>query len=435
MANSISISKRFDQAAFDSFSAIRENLKVLCTFGIALHIAYYVANTSSQVPDSLSLRIVSITVLLPFVYQPSWSLSFYNRYAHRMYLVALFFVLPFFCSYVLVQSLSDASVEPITLAPRQIQLGFAVACIVIMIPDILVCVAGTLASIALGWLSFCLLQGSFDLKVLFDHVFIASPLWAFAVLASLYVSRNRKELENQKVRAMTAVGSNMAHELRTPLLGIRTRANSIADALPVLLKQYTPDETNPLSQRKLDLLRSACSDIVTESENASKLIDIFLVNTNNQLNEHLESRVFSVQEAARYAIENYPYASESERRSVHLVTKKDFSLNGHELLLVHILYNLIKNGLRHTSSTAEPKIVVRVAAHLIQVRDNGPGVPPENRDLIFNRFFTTDTARGSGIGLNFCKSAIQSLGGDISEDGSSGGARFRLSFPPAREAR
>jgi signal transduction histidine kinase len=72
---------------------------------------------------------------------------------------------------------------------------------------------------------------------------------------------------------------------------------------------------------------------------------------------------------------------------------------------------------------------------VIEVTDQGPGIPAEHRDRIFDRFFRVDTARsrdagGTGLGLAIAKWAIEINGGSIQvESGAKGGSIFRISLP------
>jgi signal transduction histidine kinase len=69
---------------------------------------------------------------------------------------------------------------------------------------------------------------------------------------------------------------------------------------------------------------------------------------------------------------------------------------------------------------------------LIEVADDGPGIPADVKDKVFDLFFTTK-AKGSGLGLSIVHAIVAQHGGTISiEDGEAGGARFVLLLPEAR---
>ncbi len=71
----------------------------------------------------------------------------------------------------------------------------------------------------------------------------------------------------------------------------------------------------------------------------------------------------------------------------------------------------------------------------IEIADNGPGVPEENRKLIFEPFFSTKGSHGTGLGLSVTQKIIHEHGGDITvESAPGGGALFRITLPPSQDA-
>jgi len=106
-------------------------------------------------------------------------------------------------------------------------------------------------------------------------------------------------------------------------------------------------------------------------------------------------------------------------------------------ILRRIVENLLSNAIKHTP--AGESIRVSVASEeswiRIEVRDNGRGVPPEARERIFERFGALETRtagkyHSAGLGLSFCKLAIEALGGAIGvRDGDPRGSVFWCSVP------
>ena len=71
----------------------------------------------------------------------------------------------------------------------------------------------------------------------------------------------------------------------------------------------------------------------------------------------------------------------------------------------------------------------------LRFRDRGPGVPPENRERIFNPLFTT-RAEGTGLGLAICNKTVMAHGGKLSvRDAPGGGAEFVIQLPVVSRAR
>jgi two-component system sensor histidine kinase/response regulator len=109
-------------------------------------------------------------------------------------------------------------------------------------------------------------------------------------------------------------------------------------------------------------------------------------------------------------------------------------------LLRRVLENLLDNALRHTprdgtvrltSESGEERVLIRVA-------DTGPGILPEMRERIFDPFVQLDrdhgatTRAGRGLGLTFCRLAVEAHGGRISIDDAQPGSVFTVSLPPGR---
>jgi nitrogen fixation/metabolism regulation signal transduction histidine kinase len=107
------------------------------------------------------------------------------------------------------------------------------------------------------------------------------------------------------------------------------------------------------------------------------------------------------------------------------------SLNADPELLAQALLNLLRNSIRATANLKESVLVLALAREAnghfrIEVRDNGPGVPPDRREDIFLPFYTTHQG-GSGVGLSFARQVALAHGGSICAlDAPEGGANLRM---------
>lgn len=105
------------------------------------------------------------------------------------------------------------------------------------------------------------------------------------------------------------------------------------------------------------------------------------------------------------------------------------------LLLRRVLSNLLENGIRHAPpGTAVLARARRKSAGVeISVLDSGPGVPPSMRESIFDAFVQTDdrtrAVAGPGLGLTFCRAAMEAHEGSIQVEASDQGATFCAWFP------
>ncbi len=98
------------------------------------------------------------------------------------------------------------------------------------------------------------------------------------------------------------------------------------------------------------------------------------------------------------------------------------------------LTNLLENAFKYTPSGGEVTLTVRGAGEKIRVEvtDSGPGIPPGEESLIFERYYRGGgvTAQGTGLGLAIAQGIVEHHGGSIwAESMESGGARFIFEVP------
>jgi signal transduction histidine kinase len=106
-------------------------------------------------------------------------------------------------------------------------------------------------------------------------------------------------------------------------------------------------------------------------------------------------------------------------------------------LLRRVIENLVDNAIRHAPRGTEVRISVKPGPGCVEVRvaDSGPGIPAELRDMIFDKFVqlesgeshASDTNRG--LGLTFCKVAVEAHGGTLTVEDAAPGAIFLARFP------
>jgi signal transduction histidine kinase len=100
--------------------------------------------------------------------------------------------------------------------------------------------------------------------------------------------------------------------------------------------------------------------------------------------------------------------------------------------LLQVVLNLVGNALQATSDGGRVRVgVIRDGEHaVLEVQDDGPGIPPEVVERIWEPFFTTKGAKGTGLGLGITRRIVEEHGGRISvRTRPNEGAMFRVELP------
>ena len=107
--------------------------------------------------------------------------------------------------------------------------------------------------------------------------------------------------------------------------------------------------------------------------------------------------------------------------------------------LTRVVLNLLDNARRHATNLVAVELTTKAGTVALAVQDDGPGIPPLERERIFERFARVDEARdqdvgGAGLGLAIAKEIIEAHGGAISVADSASGARFEVTLPASEPA-
>jgi two-component system CAI-1 autoinducer sensor kinase/phosphatase CqsS len=214
------------------------------------------------------------------------------------------------------------------------------------------------------------------------------------------------------------------------------------EELPKLLKAYEMAKEAELSiplvhPRRVALMSRACQDVSYEAESANNIINMLLMKL-GQVNLPVENfELCSIKSTVTIALSRYPFSSEEHRALIHWNPRTDFQFKGSELLLSHVLFNLLKNAIHFIEEAGKGEIFIEIKKESIQnkliFRDTGKGISHKDLPSIFEKFFSK-TLHGNGIGLAFCQQVMHSFGGTIecrSEEGVF--AEFILAFPKLRK--
>lgn len=265
-----------------------------------------------------------------------------------------------------------------------------------------------------------------SLVVLFSIV--AGYMFSFSNWQSMKAEANRKA--DEKNLALEALAGGIAHEMRNPLGQI---SHNLDEIVQELLPGNYDDTLATISLKEINSIRQRVAQAQTAVNRGLHIIDMTLENFRG---EDLFRHDFSSLSAAavtRKALDEYGYASEEERRKITLHGGEDFVFRGDENSYLFVLYNLFLNAMHVLRERPDGMIDIRFepgTMNRVIVRDNGPGIPPDMLNRIFDPFFTSGKKGGTGLGLAFCRRVMRSFGGDIlcsSEPGKF--TEFSLTFP------
>lgn len=220
---------------------------------------------------------------------------------------------------------------------------------------------------------------------------------------------------------------NIAHELRTYLASIRNYATSIDKGEP-----GTTPESHLTQTFTTDSVFLKARKIIEEVDRANKVIEMILIASSN--NSSKQTKPCDINEVVRDAVDTFPYSNDTEAKMVSASIPGTFSVLGNEIALTHVIYNLIDNAIRFVQRGRGIRaidITTDASNRTLTVADTGPGIPQSQIKHIFDRFYTTETyGQGTGIGLSFCKSTMESIGGSIECESVEGEyTKFTLTFP------
>jgi len=135
--------------------------------------------------------------------------------------------------------------------------------------------------------------------------------------------------------------------------------------------------------------------------------------------------------------------AEEKRQQIDIAGNANLLVSVDRLILRQAIVNLLDNAIKY--SPAGSQILVRVKSGgdrqiLLEVIDQGPGIPSEHQPHVFDRFFRVDKARtrewgGAGLGLSITRWAVEIHGGEITLESEEGkGSTFRVSLPLVKDS-
>lgn len=256
-------------------------------------------------------------------------------------------------------------------------------------------------------------------ELVFRLVFLNSVMLLFGGAISYLLARKTLEPIERNVEAQAQFVSDASHELRTPLTALQIE-NEVALRNPKLklkearqILQNNLDEVGRL-QRMTSLMLEAASGAVSLDVMPTDLAEIV-------------DKALTI---------NGPVAASQK---VELIDKtKPVTVNVDSDAIVQALTALIDNAIKYSreGEAVEIASLKKRQVVILSVRDNGPGIAPEQQDKIFDRFYRSDSARtrqsygGHGLGLAIVRTIMRAHGSEVRLKSKPGrGSKFELILP------
>lgn len=246
---------------------------------------------------------------------------------------------------------------------------------------------------------------------IYSHsVFTGISILAFDVTNTYEAERTRKEFT-----------ANVSHELKTPLQTIMGSAELLQNHLV-----------------KQDDIPSFYEKIHQESSRMLTLIDDIIRLSQLDESSQVEENTLRINDSAKEAINSLKESAKKKNIQIQTNLNEAF-IKANSRLIYEIVYNLIDNAIRYSNNDSSIEVSTYTDTHhaYLKVKDNGIGIPLEDQNRIFERFYRVDKSHsratgGTGLGLSIVKHAVKLSHGTIAlESELNKGSTFTVTFPKA----
>ena len=253
---------------------------------------------------------------------------------------------------------------------------------------------------------------------------VGDPRDEFGRLATVFNDAlSRVQGSFEQLRRFTADAS---HELRTPLTAMR----SVGEV--ALQKSLDPAAC-----------RDAIGSMLEEVERLTRLVESLLTLTRAEAGAiRLQSESVDLRALAADVADHLDVLADEKEQRLRVEPGEPVFADCDAGILRQGLTNLLHNAIKYTPARGEIRVVVgspSASLASIEIHDTGPGIPPEHRARIFERFYRVDEGRsrdagGLGLGLPIALWAVKANGGRIELESEEGeGSLFRIVLPRKRE--
>jgi two-component system CAI-1 autoinducer sensor kinase/phosphatase CqsS len=367
--------------------------------------------------ESVLLRAIGMGLCLLLAGAMWWPAPA-RRYQVAFAYFTFLYCLPFYFTLMLLFNNSNATWQLSTLAAL-----IYVVLLYDLVNAIIVLVIGSLAAIGAYLLAT---HGA----AIPEGYWVTLPILVFALTGFLGLAYGDNVIAKEKLKAAASLASQVAHECRTPLTGIRFEADGCERLLSRL----------PLSLER-DKLIASHRRVRQHITSANSVIDLLLSNVAQHHRGAPTHELHRMSKIVAMALDRYHFKPH-QRELIRTDVKDDFEFRGSDLLMTHVLFNLMKNGFRAMeargcdSNCLSIELRRGAAANSLIVSDTGEGIPAEILTHVFIPFVSAQRPGvGTGLGLSFCRMIIEGCGGTIAcRSTTNVGTTFTIDLPVVQPA-
>lgn len=236
---------------------------------------------------------------------------------------------------------------------------------------------------------------------------------------TLIVSLRSSEQRNRLDRGRSELVATVAHELRSPLTGVKGFTST-------LLKNWDrfSNEQRRLILETIDADADRLTRLITE------LLDTARIDAGRLT---LRPEPVAIAGLVAAVLRNVS-AGSGQHHKLHVIGEPRMIWADADRV-TQVVINLVENAMRHGVALRAISVGNNAGGVFVRVEDEGPGIKPEHRNRLFNRFWRSGPGAGSGLGMYIVKGVVDLHDGSILiEDGEEGGAVITVALPTNESA-